>query len=428
MEYNTPVIDLKLLKDDPELMRRAIANRSAKIDLDEIIELDRKRRASVTELQDLNRERNELSEKIGKLKSQDKEPIELMAKTRSLGDRIKEVEKEQKVIEEKFSDRVQWLPNIPHESVPIGKDSNTNQFVRGLKQPPKFDFPVLPHWEICEALDILDLKRASKISGSRFILYKGLGASLERALINLFLDVHTSKHGYTEIFPPVLNSTSCMYGTGQLPKLENDSYKCRDDDLYLAPTAEVPLTNIHREEIIPERDLPICYVAYTPCFRREAGSYGKDVRGIKRVHQFNKVELVKYTTLEQGYPEFEKLLSDAEEIVKLLELPYRIILLCSGDMTFASAKTYDIEVYAAGSGEWLEVSSVSCYEQYQARRASIRYRKSKGGVDYVYTINGSGLATPRVFIAITENYQTKDGRIQIPQVLRKYMNGLEYIG
>lgn len=421
------MIDLKILKENPEIMRRAIEKRGETTDITEIIDLDRKRREMITKLQNLNRKRNELSEKIGQLKRQNKESEELMRKARAMAERIKAVEKEQKEIELRFTERVQWLPNIPHESVPVGKDSAANQFVRGLKTPPQFDFKVLPHWEICEALDILDIKRAPKISGSRFILYKGLGALLERALLNFFLDAHTNKHGYTEIFPPVLNPTSCLYGTGQLPKLEADSYKCRDDDLYLAPTAEVPLTNIHRDEIIPENDLPIYYTAYSPCFRREAGSYGKEVRGIKRVHQFNKVELVKYTTPEQGYPEFERLLNDAEEMVRLLELPYRIMLLCTGDMTYAAAKTYDIEVYAAGLGEWLEVSSVSCYEQYQARRANIRYRKSTGGVDYAYTMNGSGLATPRIFIAIVENYLTKDGRIKIPKVLRSYMNNKEYI-
>ncbi len=422
------MIDLKILRDNPQLIEDALTKRGDKTDLKQILDLDKLRRQMLTELQDLNRKRNELAETIGKMKKLGKEPGELMAEARLVAEKIKGIEKEQKNIDDSFAKAVQWLPNIPHESVPVGKDATANKFIRGLKQPPQFDYQVLPHWEIGEALDILDLKRAPKISGSRFALYKGLGANLERSLINFFLDTHTRKHGYIEIFPPVLNPTSCMYGTGQLPKLEADSYKCRDDDLYLAPTAEVPLTNIHREEIIPEKNLPICYVAYSPCFRREAGSYGKDVRGIKRVHQFNKVELVKYATPETGYAEFEKLLSDAEEIVKLLELPYRIMLLCTGDMTFASAKTYDIEVYAPGMDEWLEVSSVSIYDQYQSRRAGIRYRKAESGVDYVYTMNGSGLATPRVFIGILENFQTKDGRIRIPKVLQGYMNNLEYIG
>jgi seryl-tRNA synthetase len=422
------MIDLKLLKENPDSIREALRKRGETLDFEKIIALDKKRREMITTLQNLKRLSNELSEEIGELKRKDKEPRDLMQKARTMSDHIKELEKEHHEVELAFAELIQWVPNIPHTSVPVGTGSEANKFVRGLKEPPQFDFKILPHWEICEALDILDIKRTPKISGSRFILYKGLGALLERALINFFLDIHTNNHKYIEIFPPILNPTSCLYGTGQLPKLEADSYKCRDDDLYLAPTAEVPLTNIHRDEIIAEKDLPIYYTAYTPCFRREAGSYGKDVRGIKRVHQFNKVELVKYVTPERGYSEFESLLSDAEEVVKLLELPYRIMLLCTGDMTYAAAKTYDIEVYAAGINEWLEVSSVSCYEQYQARRANIRYRKSTGGVDYVYTMNGSGLATPRIFIAIVENYQTKDGRITIPKVLRKYMGNKESIG
>ncbi len=421
------MIDTKILREHPEMIRQACANRGVDLDLDTIIELDTQLRSLITEIQTYKQQRNELSEKVGQAKRQGKDAEHLMAKARTLNTLIKEKEQKQREVEHTFKKAAQWLPNIPHDSVPKGLKSEDNQFIRGLTEPPTFDFDVLKHWEIAEALDILDLKRTPKIAGSRFITYKGKGAQLERALINFFLDLHTKKHGYVEILPPVLNPESTLFGTGQLPKLESDMYKCRDDELYLTPTAEVPLTNLHSDEIIPEKKLPIYYVAYTPCFRREAGSYGKDVRGIKRVHQFNKVELVKYATPESGYEEFEKLLSDAETVVKLLGLPYRIMLLCTGDMTFASAKTYDIEVYAAGMNEWLEVSSVSIYEQYQARRANIRFRKSKGNVDYVYTMNGSGLATPRVFIAIVENYQTKDGKIQIPEALRPYMDDQQYI-
>jgi len=421
------MINLKLLRENPEILRKAIKHRGEDIDLEEIILLDKKRRNGITELQELKKKRNELSKKIAGMKHRGENTETLVEEAKGLADRIKEMERNQKELEEKFERSLQWIPNIPHKSVPVGEDYKANKFIRGLKNPSKSDFNVLPHWEIGEALNILDLKRAAKISGSRFILYKGVGAQLERALINFFLELHTKKHGYTEVFPPVLNTSGCLYGTGQLPKLESDMYRCAGEDLYLCPTAEVPLTNIHREEIIPEKKLPISYVAYSPCFRREAGSYGKDVKGIKRVHQFNKVELVKYTTPEKGYEEFEKLLSDAEEAVKLLELPYRIMLLSTGDMTFASAKTYDIEVYVQGMKEWLEVSSVSIYEQYQARRANIRYRKTEGGVDYVFTMNGSGLATPRIFIALLENNQTKDGRIKIPEVLRPYMAHREYI-
>ena len=421
------MIELKLPKDNPDIIRQAIKDRSEGVKLDKIIDLDKQRRAGITEIQELKQQQNVLSEKVGKLKGEGKNSQDKIQQAKDLSEKIKNMSKIQKEVEDKFFEAVKWIPNIPNESVPIGQSGDDNQFIRGLKQPPDFDFNVLTHWEIAEALDILDIKRAPKISGSRFILYKGIGAKLERALINFFLDLHTKKHGYTEIMPPVLNPTNCLYGTGQLPKLENDMYKCRDDGFYLCPTAEVPLTNMHRDEIIAEKQLPLYYTAYTPCFRREAGSYGKDVKGIKRVHQFNKVELVKYTTPEHSYEEFEKLLNDAEQVAKLLGLPYRIMLLCTGDMTFAAAKTYDIEIYAAGMKEWLEVSSVSIYDQYQARRANIRYRSTKGKVDYVCTMNGSGLATPRVFIALLENNQTKDGRISIPQVLQPYMDGKEYI-
>lgn len=421
------MIDMKILREKPEMVRQVLKDRGVDIDLKKIIALDAQRRSFVTEIQKYKQQRNEISEKVGKGKHQGKDPAELMNKARELNKIIKEKEQQEKETECAFNDAAQWLPNIPHDTVPVGVKSDDNQFIRGLTKPPTFDFQVLKHWEIADALSILDLKRTPKISGSRFITYTGVGARLERALINFFLDLHTKKHGYVEIMPPVLNPESTLYGTGQLPKLKSDMYKCRDDELYLTPTAEVPLTNLHSGEIIPEKKLPICYVAYTPCFRREAGSYGKEVRGIKRVHQFNKVELVKYATPENGYAEFEHVLSDAETAATLLGLPYRIMLLCTGEMTFAAAKTYDIEVYAAGVQEWLEVSSVSIYEQYQARRANIRFRRSHGKVDYVYTMNGSGLATPRVFIAIVENFQTQDGRIRIPEVLRPYMDNLEYI-
>lgn len=421
------MIDIRILRETPELIINALQNRGVTFDFAELVEVDKRRRTLITELDNLRREKNIISEQVGILKREKKDVGDLMEKSRLVAEQIKEKELTLKDIGEKFNNLFLQLPNIPHPTVPVGKGSADNKFVRGLKEPPEYKFKPLPHWEICEALDILDIKRAPKLAASRFILYKGLGALLERALINFFLDLHTRKHNYKEIFPPILNNPDCFVGTGQLPKLESEMYKCRDDDFYLIPTAEVPLTNMHREEIIREKDLPISYVAYTPCFRREAGSYGKEVRGITRVHQFNKVELVKFATPETGYEEFEKLLNDAEEVVKLLGLPYRILLLCTADMTFASAKTYDIEVYTPGMQEWLEVSSVSCYEQYQARRAMIRYRRSTGGVDYVYTINGSGLATPRTFIGIVENYQTKDGRIKIPDVLRPYMGGLEYI-
>jgi seryl-tRNA synthetase len=421
------MIDTKLLREDPGAIRAALEKRGVDFDLDGLLELDAKRRASITEIQQLKQERNALSEQVGKYKKTGKDARDLMDKAKKFGTQIKDMEDSQKKLENEFAERICWLPNIPHDSVPIGTAGSDNVYVRGLKDPPQRSYQTLPHWEIGEALDILDLKRAAKIAGSRFFVLKGPGARLERALINFFLDLHTKEHGYTEILPPVLNNQECLYGTGQLPKLEEDMYKCKDDALYLCPTAEVPLTNLHRDEILPEKELPKKYVAYTPCFRREAGSYGKDVRGIKRVHQFDKVELVKYATPEHGYEEFEGLLRDAEKAAQLLDLPYRIMLLCTGDMTFASAKTYDIEVYSYGMEEWLEVSSVSIYEQYQARRANIRCRSTTGKTDHIHTMNGSGLALPRVVIAILENYQTEDGRIKIPDALQPYMDNKNYL-
>jgi seryl-tRNA synthetase len=424
--YNTDVIDLKLLKEHPDVLRQALKRRGDDLDLDRIIQLDELRRKGITEIEQLKQKRNVLSEKVAELRRQKKDTGDLVGQAKDIGQVIKTKEKDHRKTAETFQELASWIPNIPHKSVPTGSDSGSNVFVRGMKEPPRADFDVLPHWEIGAALDMLDLKRASKISGSRFIVFKGKGAALERALINFFIDLHTRQHGYTEIAPPVLNSAACLFGTGQLPKLASDMYTCQDD-LYLCPTAEVPLTNLHRDEIIPEKELPLRYVAYTPCFRKESGSYGKDVKGIKRVHQFDKVELVKYTSPESGYDEFEKLLSDAETAVRLLGLPYRIMLLCTGDMTFASAKTYDIEVYAQGVKEWLEVSSVSIYEQFQARRAQIRFRPPQGSVDYVFTMNGSGLALPRIFIAILENYQTPDGKIRTPDALRPYFDDKDHL-
>ncbi|MBN2620689.1 serine--tRNA ligase [candidate division WOR-3 bacterium] len=421
------MIDTKLLKDDPGAIRTALEKRGVEFDLNGLLELDAQRRAGMTEIQHMKQERNAISEQVGRRKKESSDVQDLMDQAKALGQRIKDLEETQKTLDRDFTERIQWLPNIPHESVPIGRAGSDNIYVRGLQIPPPRSYQPLPHWEIGEALDILDLKRAAKISGSRFLVLKGPGARLERALINFFLDLHTKEHGYTEILPPVLNNQECLYGTGQLPKLEEDMYKCQDDALYLCPTAEVPLTNLHRDEILLEKELPKKYVAYTPCFRREAGSYGKDVRGIKRVHQFNKVELVKYATPECGYEEFEGLLRDAEKVARVLDLPYRIMLLCTGDMTYASAKTYDIEVYSYGMKEWLEVSSVSIYEQYQARRANIRFRSTAGRTDHVHTMNGSGFALPRVVIAILENYQTEDGRIKIPDVLQPYMDNKNYL-
>jgi len=415
------VVDPKLLRDNPDLLREAIQKKGEEVDLDRIINLDAKRRRIQSELDRLRGERNRLSKEIARERDQD-----LIKRAKELAQKVKEKEEELRGVKAELDQLLLWIPNIPHPSVPVGDDESDNLLIREWGEKPEGE-QFLPHWELGEGLGILSFKEAAKISGARFVVYRAWGAKLERALINFFLDIHTKEHGYTEIFPPFLNTTDCLIGTGQLPKLEADMYKVEKDDLFLDPTAEVPLTNLHRDEIIPEKHLPIKYCAYTACFRREAGSYGRDVRGMIRVHQFNKVELVKYTTPESGYDEFEALLSDAEDIVKRLNLPYRVRLLCTGDMTFASAKTYDIEVWAAGVKRYLEVSSVSIYEKFQARRANIRYRSRDGKVDFVYTMNGSGLATPRIFIAIIENYQTKDGRIKVPEVLRPYLENREYI-
>lgn len=421
------MVDPKLLRENPDLIREAIRKKGEEVDLDHLIGLDEKRRKIETELGKLRSERNNLSKKISGLKSKGKDNLNLKKKAKDISEKVKDVEINLKGLMSEYNDLILWVPNIPHASVPFGQADSDNVVIKEWGKKPEEDREYLPHWELGEGLGILSSKEATKISGSRFVVYKGWGARLERALINFFLDVHTKEHGYIEVFPPFLSNTDCLIGTGQLPKLKGDMYKVEDDDLYLDPTAEVPLTNLHREEIIPEKRLPIRYCAYTACFRREAGSYGKDVRGMIRTHQFNKVELVKYTTPERGYDEFEGLLADAEDIVKRLDLPYRVRLLCTGDMTFASAKTYDIEVWAAGVKRYLEVSSVSVYEQFQARRANIRYRSRDGQVDYTYTMNGSGLATSRIFPAIIENNQTKDGRIRIPEVLRPYLDGEAYI-
>ncbi|HIE06024.1 MAG TPA: serine--tRNA ligase [bacterium (Candidatus Stahlbacteria)] len=420
------MVDPKLLREKPDLIREAIRKKGEEVDLDHLIGLDQKRRELQTDLDRLRAERNTLSERIGELKRKRADDPELIKKAKAITDRIKDVETNLKKLMTEYDEKILSIPNIPHASVPYGQGDADNLLVREWGEPLK-DEDLLPHWELGEGLGILSFREAAKISGSRFVVYKGWGARLERALINFFIDVHIREHGYVEVFPPFLNNTDCLIGTGQLPKLRDDMYKIEGENLYLDPTAEVPLTNLHREEIIPEKRLPIRYCAYTACFRREAGSYGKDVRGMIRTHQFNKVELVKYATPEHGYEEFEGLLADAEDIVKRLELPYRVRLLCTGDMTFASAKTFDIEVWAAGVQRFLEVSSVSIYEQFQARRANIRYRSREGKVDYVHTMNGSGLATSRIFPAIIENNQTKDGRIRIPGVLRPYLDGAEYI-
>ena len=415
------MLDPKFIRKNPNLVREAIKNKKEKADIDKFLQLDEKRRKILVEVEALKSKRNEVSKEIGRLKKTKQDATEMVAEMKKVGEKIKELDSEVKKVDEKINEILIWIPNIPHETTPIGFSEDDNVVVRSWGDIPKFDFEPIPHWELVENLDIVDLPRAAKITGSNYLLFKGLGAKLERALIQFMLDLHTEQHGYIEISPPFVVKRQTMFGTGQLPKLEEDMYYCEKDDTFLIPTGEVPLTNIFANEILDEDQLPIYYTTYTPCFRREAGSYGKDTKGLKRVHQFDKVELVKFVKPETSYDEHEKLLADAEKVLQLLKLPYRIKILCSGDLSFAAAKCYDIETYTPCS-DWLEVSSVSNFEDFQARRANIRFRPKGGGKpQFVHTLNGSGLALPRVVISILELYQTKEGKIIVPEVLREYM-------
>lgn len=424
------MLDLKFIRENPEIVREALRKRNEEAPLEEILELDERWRAVTTELQSLRHKQKELSREIGRLKKEGKDPSDVIQEMRAISQKARALEEEERELKRKLDQLLLLIPNIPHESVPVGIDENDNMVVREWGEKPRFDFEPKPHWELGVMHDIIDFERAAKLAGSNFVMFKGLGARLERALINFMLDLHIEKHGYTEIFsPPLLVNRKTMTGTGQLPKLEEDMYRCEVDDFFLIPTAEVPVTNIFADEIIDGSQLPIYYVCYTPCFRREAGSYGRDVRGLIRVHQFDKVELVKFTFPETSYEEHEKLLRDAEEVIQLLGLPYRVVELCTGELSFAASKCYDIEVWAAGVERYLEVSSCSNFEDFQARRANIRFRRSKGSKpEYVHTLNASGVALPRTVIAILENYQQPDGSIIIPEVLRPYMGGIEKIG
>jgi len=421
------MLDIKLIRSNPKKVKEALEKRKAKVNLDEILKLDQKRRGLLLEADVLKEKRNTVSEEIGKLKREKKDAQIKILDMREVSTNIKELDVQIKEIEEETAKILLEIPNIPHESVPLGEDEKDNIEIRKWGKPRKFDFIPLPHWDIGEALNILDFERGVKLASARFTVLKGMGAKLERALINFMLDLHTNEHGYKEIFPPFLVNSETMTGTGQLPKFENDLFKCKNG-LYLVPTAEVPLTNLHRQEILNEDDLPLYYTAYTACFRKEAGSYGKDVRGLIRQHQFNKVEMVKFCRPEASYQELETLTQNAEEVLKRLEIPYRVIVLCTGDMGFSAAKTYDVEVWLPAQNKYREISSCSNCEDFQARRAMIRYRsKEKEKVNFVHTLNGSGLAVGRTLVAILENYQQKDGSVVIPDVLRPYMGGLEKI-
>lgn len=421
------MLDMKFIRDNLDQAEAALATRGADSLLSGFRALDERRRTLLTESESLKALKNSASEEIAKVKdkSQVKDKI---AEMKEVSARIKGLDDELKTVEEEFTALLMTIPNLPHPSTPVGKSEDENVEVRRWGAPPSFAFEAKPHWELGEALGILDFERAAKITGARFCLSKGAGARLERALISFMLDLHTTEHGYTEVLPPFMVNRASMTGTGQLPKFEEDLFRLVDPDYLLIPTAEVPVTNIHRDEILKKSELPISYTAYTPCFRREAGSYGKDTRGLIRQHQFNKVELVKFVHPDESQAELEKLTGHAEKVLQLLELPYRVMALCSGDIGFSSCKTYDLEVWLPGQNAYREISSCSSFGDFQARRAGIRFREEeKSKPEFVHTLNGSGLAVGRTLVAILENGQQEDGSILIPAALRPYMGGMEKI-
>jgi seryl-tRNA synthetase len=422
------MLDLKFVRSRPDVVKRMLASRRYSLDLSLFDTVDKKRREVLAVLENLRHRRNKVSEEIARLKKSGQDASSLIGEMKKVSLDIKDLEASLSRVDEELQPLLMIIPNVPHESVVVGADERDNPVVRTWGVIKETDFEPLPHWELGEKLGILDFAKAAKIAGARFSLYRGKGALLERALINFMLDIHTREHGYTEVLPPFMVNSASMTGTGQLPKFKEDLFKVEGWDYYLIPTAEVPVTNIHREEVLPEEALPIRYVAYTPCFRSEAGSYGKDTRGLIRQHQFNKVELVKFSKPEHSYDELEKLTDNAETILRRLGLPYRVVSLCTGDLGFASAKTYDLEVWLPGQKLYREISSCSNFEEFQARRAGIRFkRKGASGTDLVHTLNGSGLAVGRTFVAVLENYQQKDGSVVIPEALRPYMGGLDAV-
>lgn len=433
------MLDLAFVRANLELVEEKLKSRGAAALLDGFRQLDAHRRERITEMEQLKAQRNRLSEEVARLKKSGQDATAVMEETRALKQNTDALEATAAAAEEQLRTMLASIPNLPHESVPVGRSEHDNIETKRWGTPPNFDFPPKPHWEIGEALGILDLERAAKLSGARFAVYWAAGARLERALINFMLDLHTREHGYTEVLPPFMVNSKSLYGTGQLPKFADDLFRCedaegyqrgvyRDNDHWLIPTAEVPVTNLYRDEVLDEAKLPVSLAAYTPCFRSEAGSYGKDVRGIIRQHQFQKVEMVKFTTPEDSYAEHEKLTANAEAILEKLGLPYRRMLLCTGDMGFSSAKTYDLEVWLPGQGLYREISSCSNFEAFQARRANIRYRPQGGKkTEFVHTLNGSGLAVGRTWVAIVENYQQADGSVRVPEALIPYMGGVTMI-
>ena len=415
------MIDIKILRNEPEKVIKALKDRNSSIDLTEHMFDDKRRRELIFETDEMKSRQNSVSKDIPRFKKEGQDVSELFTEMKSLSENIKKNDEEINLLNEKINNFLLNIPNIPHQSVPVGKDSEDNVEVRHFGTPTEKSFEVLPHWELGKALKILDPERAAKVTGARFHFYKGLGAKLERAVINLYLDMHSEK-GYEEIFPPFIVNRESMTVTGQLPKFEDDAFKLTDSEYFLIPTAEVPVTNLLRNEILSADLLPVKYCAYSACFRAEAGSAGRDTRGLVRQHQFNKVELVKFTEPEDSYDELEKLTNDAEAVLQALELPYRVMLLCTGDMGFSSAKTYDIEVWMPSYGKYMEISSCSNFEDFQARRGGIKYKQGvKDKAAFVHTLNGSGVAIGRTVAAILENYQNEDGSITVPKVLVPYM-------
>ncbi|HEU4963577.1 MAG TPA: serine--tRNA ligase [Bacilli bacterium] len=424
------MLDPKLLRNEPDRVRQALQNRGESTDaLDEFLKLDERRREIIAEVEQLKARRNTVSQEVAKLKKAGENADEIIAEMRTVGDRIKAMDEELREIEERTHFLLLCIPNMPHESVPIGLTEEENVEYKKWGEPRTFDFTPKAHWDIAVDLDIIDWERASKITGARFSFYKGAGARLERALINFMLDIHTTEHGYTETLPPFIVNRASMTGTGNLPKFEEDAFKLSETDFFLAPTAEVPVTNYYRDEIMTHEQLPTYFVAYTPCFRSEAGSAGRDTRGLIRQHQFNKVEMVKFVHPEKSYEEWEKLVSNAETILQRLNLPYRALDMCTGDLGFGAAKKTDLEVWLPEADTYREISSCSNFEDFQARRANIRFRREQGAKpEFIHTINGSGLAIGRTVAAILENYQQADGSVQVPDALVPYMGGLTKIG
>lgn len=422
------MLDIKRIRKDPELVKTQLAKRHGDFGIDDVLALDEKRRNILVKVEEMKAKQNQVSKEIPKMKKEGKDASQLLKEMKELSEEVKKLDGEVKEIDNELKNALLRIPNIPNEKVSVGKTDEDNVEVRKWGEPTKFDFEPKAHWDLGVNLDIFDFERASKITGARFTVFKDKGALLERALINFMLDLHTVDQDYTEIAPPFMVNRDSMTGTGQLPKFEIDAFSIPSKDYFLVPTAEVPVTNLHRDEILTEEMLPVYYTAYTPCFRQEAGSAGRDTRGLIRNHQFDKVELVKFVKPEGSYDELDKLTNDAEEVLKKLGLPYRVVLLCSGDLGFSSAMTYDIEVWMPSYNRYVEISSCSNFEDFQARRANIRFRRSDTGKpEFVHTLNGSGLAVGRASAAIVENYQQEDGSILIPEALRPYMRGLEVI-